>query len=907
MLFLKNIFDEDDLKQSNVLCTLENYWQMVKNYTLMIKTAEIELQSVYHFPEIQNETLQDILYKYFDAYEYDVPDLIESIKKFKVDHHSRFRMSKYSIQLYFFFYDTIMNFPTSKFDEIKTVSKNGFIINLYRVINFKVHIHHSHITGQIIGYSHDFCNWKIRESNYIVPLIGHNFLGFDIYYMVKGYRASVWETADLNMGGTNLTNMNYANISNQIKIIDTIKYYQTSLANISNTATYSEKVNIENTVADYLKNHNYFSKIWLVLNQESKNKIVQIISKGKGAIPYEKIINMDSLNLTPEKDFFEYTEFFSSLDNKNIDSDVYEDMKSLYKTLRMRNLGDINDLYNMQDVILLCEIIENRFQKMQNKFGFNPRKCNSASTLSGCVQRNQSKVIISLPTNYKNAEFFEQTLIGGFTCVNNRLGFDREILLPNFTKIEYGAMNIDESFKAYKNQKCKVTYNIQLDNDDKAYERRVISKVLKFDENNQYGFAMTKPMPVGSIKEKEADFREFNLLFEKVSLDDPVGHIFVVDVEFDHKNSSQTQIMYNEIMPPFIQKDTKIPADKRSVYQLLELYSEDKNGNPNKYKISAKAHATLFPKTCILLYLEEIKFAILRCGWKVTKLYRHFYFDQERCKKKIILMNQKARQEASDKVESDFCKLLNNSNFGYDCRNNLGNLNFEPINDELNELNFIKKYHSNLYDPSIKQIVNSRVISEDINERYNNDMQKITPNDKFYSAKVRNIENRKHAETEALESFKVKELKNHRRQGLHSYFDVLDKAKTDSKIKSVVDFSDQDVASVKAIAIKKSDKFKITTRFMKGKMLMFSKISLKSFVYDVIDIFCFPDTVISDIYKENGIIKLFVYLILTDTDSCSLQFTFINKLSSSITEDNARNLIFEILILKLSNRLDTSH
>ena len=81
----------------------------------------------------------------------------------------------------------------------------------------------------------------------------------------------------------------------------------------------------------------------------------------------------------------------------------------------MRKLGDMNDLYNMQDVILLCEIIENRFEKMNKKFGFNPRKCNSASTLSGCVQRNQSKVIIALPTNYSHAEIFEKTLIGGFT------------------------------------------------------------------------------------------------------------------------------------------------------------------------------------------------------------------------------------------------------------------------------------------------------------------------------------------------------------------------------------------------------------------------------------------------------------------------------------------------------------
>ena len=164
----------------------------------------------------------------------------------------------------------------------------------------------------------------------------------------------------------------------------------------------------------------------------------------------------------------------------------------------MRNLGDMNDLYNMQDVILLCEIIENRFQKMQDKFGFNLHKCNSASTLSGCVQRDQSKVIISLPTNFKHAEIFEKTLIGGFTCVNTRIGFDTEVLLPNFE--DYSNIKIDENFQAYKNQNYKVAYKIKLDNDPIDYERRVISKILKFDENNQYGFAMTKPMPVGSIK-----------------------------------------------------------------------------------------------------------------------------------------------------------------------------------------------------------------------------------------------------------------------------------------------------------------------------------------------------------------------------------------------------------------------
>ena len=122
-----------------------------------------------------------------------------------------------------------------------------------------------------------------------------------------------------------------------------------------------------------------------------------------------------------------------------------------------------------------------------------------------------------------------------------------------------------------------------------------------------------------------------------------------------------------------------------------------------------------------------------------------------------------------------------------------------------------------------------------------------------------------------------------------------------------MDFSDQDTASIKTLSVKTNDKVKITTCFMKGKMLMFSKISFKSFVYDIIDIFCFPDEDVKEIYERYKIIKTFVYLILTDTDSCSLQFTFITDLLSSISEDEARKLIFDILIMKKGDRLDTSH
>ena len=54
----------------------------------------------------------------------------------------------------------------------------------------------------------------------------------------------------------------------------------------------------------------------------------------------------------------------------------------------MRNLSDMNDLYNFQDTIMLCEIFKSRASLMREKYGVNLRRCNSASTLSGCIQRN---------------------------------------------------------------------------------------------------------------------------------------------------------------------------------------------------------------------------------------------------------------------------------------------------------------------------------------------------------------------------------------------------------------------------------------------------------------------------------------------------------------------------------------
>ena len=145
----------------------------------------------------------------------------------------------------------------------------------------------------------------------------------------------------------------------------------------------------------------------------------------------------------------------------------YDNSKNLFILLKMRNYSDLNDIYNVQDVILLMVITENRFQETQNKTSYNPRKIYSASKLSSCIQKEQSKCILALPTNNSQVEIFEKTLSGGFSCVSTCLLFDTELLMPNLIKKDFNKMIIDQSFKAFKRNDLKLVYKIKFDDQNK--------------------------------------------------------------------------------------------------------------------------------------------------------------------------------------------------------------------------------------------------------------------------------------------------------------------------------------------------------------------------------------------------------------------------------------------------------
>ena len=193
----------------------------------------------------------------------------------------------------------------------------------------KIHLHHSHVTGKIIGYVHDFCNEKIRENKDVFSCIAHNFFGLDIYFLLKGIRLSVWDTKDINIGGSGLTTINFAN-TGEVKLIDTMKYFLTSLGRLSSTLNSIERERVEKLKLQFLTTNTYFSRVWKELSDNQKKIILEIIVNGKGVIPYEKIESSYSLSITVEGGmFFSKDELFSSLKSSSVDDEAYKNAKKL--------------------------------------------------------------------------------------------------------------------------------------------------------------------------------------------------------------------------------------------------------------------------------------------------------------------------------------------------------------------------------------------------------------------------------------------------------------------------------------------------------------------------------------------------------------------------------------------------
>ena len=762
---------------------------------------------------------------------------------------------------------------------------DNFLSNLAGIAEHKLVVHHSHISGQIIGFAHTFCNLKVRENYYVIPVIAHNQFRFDFFFFMQGYRPTVWESTDVQIGAKNPSNITYAMISGQVRFIDIIKYFQQSLVNLAASMNDEEREFIRSTFDYVLQDRLPFCL------PEDRHWILDYLARGKGMIPYQKITDFESLKVHVPRgeEFFNKDDFYSTLMECSISDKDYGDVKKFFTLLDLKTLGDLNRYYNIQDTLILCAIFEQRVDMLQRLFKFNPRKCNSASAFSDYVHRDKNKCNIVLPRKAETVRLFEKILIGGYSGINTSLAFDTDLFL-----------------KDPENERVLFT-------DGDGEVKRFSSKIAKMDENNQYGFAMTKPLPYRVIKKQKTvpTLDELKRMLADIMLEDKVGHLFVVDVVFEASNDKT--LLFNKLYPPIFEKQKKLEAYERSCTQIMSVLQLTDKGKMSTLQHTAKTHATLKKTVFLPLYAEDLQFITTKMGWGVTKIYEHYTFRQETFKREFVTMNQNARKTAKTKVEKDFYKLLNNSNFGFDCRQNTDDCKIELLYDGAEEVRYIKNYSNIFSDYKLKEFFTEDALHTQVEKEIDEKINQFDVDDEFYVANEAEMLELKNEDFEAIDGYL---RSNKRKRGKSFNHDKkvdtieneIEKSNDLRKNKTLVELNTPAGTAVKQIALKPQTTMKCTSHFLAGKMLMFAKLSLKSFIYQLAKLFMFPDATVHEIYDRYRIDRVYVYHVLTDTDSTCIQFLVISSIDSTFTESYVRDIIFKVFSrTPIVDRFDKSH
>ena len=92
----------------------------------------------------------------------------------------------------------------------------------------------------------------------------------------------------------------------------------------------------------------YISKVF-------KGKRLNLMSQ-KGVYPYDFMDSFEQFNQT---ELLTKDQFYSILNNQHITDDEYDYAKKVWKTFKIKTMGEYHDLYLGSDMLLLTNVLEN--------------------------------------------------------------------------------------------------------------------------------------------------------------------------------------------------------------------------------------------------------------------------------------------------------------------------------------------------------------------------------------------------------------------------------------------------------------------------------------------------------------------------------------------------------------------
>ena len=463
---------------------------------------------------------------------------------------------------------------------------------------------HCHFTGIYRGAAHNKCNLRLKQDK-TVPVLFHNGQGYDFHLLVHNLgklEGEIDVIAKNDEQHISLTKY-ITSMKWKLRFLDSLSFLQASLSNLSKNLLNAGKENFKTTLTEFDND--------LVLK--------------KGVFPYEWLTDVEKLAQT---ELPPIEAFYSSLNDQGISEDDYKHAQSVWSTFKCKSMRDYHDLYCKSDVLQLTDVFEYQRKNLMATHGLDLLHFFSLPGFSWQALLKYTGQRLELISDKDMFDFVQKGMRGGISSIITR-----------YAKANNPYMG------------------------DKYDSSKETSYIQYLDANNLYGWAMSKPLPVGG----------FEWVFPKTIED-------LKDV------------------PCFVMCDLEIP--KNLFDKFSELVPAPEKIVVNKVE---KLIPNLRPKKEYVCHINNLK-QYSKLGVVVTKIHKALKFEERPWMKSYIDLNTDFRTKATNDADSNMFKLLNNAVFGKTMENLFDRSDVRLVNTKKKAIKLVAK----------KQFKNYTIYNEDL-------------------------------------------------------------------------------------------------------------------------------------------------------------------------------------------------
>ena len=510
---------------------------------------------------------------------------------------------------------------------------------------------HCHFSNKFLGWAHNECNLKRRTQNF-TPVFAHNLQNYDLHHVMKALVAcrenskfSIVPSTDekfiaLEMG------VFIKSVTDKNGKTSPIYEYMRFVDSFKFMPQSLAKL------VDMLPSEafNLFDSHFSGYNVSQRNLL-----KAKGHYPYSFFDSFTKFNHPHIPPLAQWKN--SLLNNEiSVTKEEFNHAKRVYATFKCKNMGEYHDIYLTCDTLLLACVFE-QFRKVCNStYGLDCAQFYTTSNLAGAAYLKICRPELELLTQREMLNMTENLIRGGVASIyHKRLSVANNKFLNDFdtTKPSTFIWFVDAN-----NLYGGIMKHYRLPLRNFHWTNDTLEEIIQTSEDSDYGYVV------------------------EVDLDYPVE---LHDHHKDYPLAPTKEVVQKAWLGTYQRElliKSKVPVESTKTRKLLQTLHNKRN-----YTIH---YITL------KLYIE--------LGLKVTKLHRALKFEQTNWLASYITLNTTKRQQATNKFEEDFYKLMSNAAYGKTCEGKRNRVNVKVVRKKDQLLTEMAK-------PNVKSF---KIISEEL-------------------------------------------------------------------------------------------------------------------------------------------------------------------------------------------------